>query len=92
MPTPCNERDRTLFASATTITLGDGKKAKFWESAWLQGEASKNIAPAVYEISKRKKRMVKDALTIDRWISDINVAIISSPTHLSEFTLLPHTY
>lgn len=50
-----------------------------------KGEALKNIVLAVYEISKRKKRMVKDALTNDMWISDINVAIIS---YLSEFTLL----
>lgn len=34
---PCTKTHRLLFAASRTISLGDGKKASFWDSAWLQG-------------------------------------------------------
>jgi hypothetical protein len=40
-------KDRTLFEKATKITLGNGHNAIFWTAAWLQGQASKGIAPSL---------------------------------------------
>jgi hypothetical protein len=36
--TPCNEVDMSLFYSATTITIGNGKIAPFWDSPWFRGK------------------------------------------------------
>ena len=36
---PCNDTDRLLFNSSTTITIGNGNKARFWHHNWLEGEA-----------------------------------------------------
>jgi hypothetical protein len=65
MPVPCNEGDRRLFATMTTITVENGAMAKFWESTWLQGESPKRIAPAIYKLSKKKKRSVQNVLVND---------------------------
>ena len=34
---PCDETDRLLFATCTTIRIGNGRKASFWDSGWVQG-------------------------------------------------------
>ena len=36
---PVNAVDRQLFRASTIVTLGDGAKASFWQSSWLQGQA-----------------------------------------------------
>lgn len=45
--TPCNDIDKLLFVAATSITVGDGARVSFWESAWLQGRRLKDVAPLV---------------------------------------------
>jgi hypothetical protein len=30
--TPCDDEDKLLFAACATITIGDGKRASFWDS------------------------------------------------------------
>ena len=51
---PCNETDKHLFAAATTIKIGNGKKIAFWNSAWMQGLRPRNLAASVYTISRKK--------------------------------------
>jgi hypothetical protein len=48
MGNPCNDVDVSLFYSATTISIGDGEIAPFWDSPWLEGEKPKDIAPLIY--------------------------------------------
>lgn len=43
MEVPCDEVDRRLFVAATTITMGNGNKAKFWSSMWLDGIAPEDL-------------------------------------------------
>ncbi len=52
--TPCDDTDKLLFTAATSITVGDGARASFWELAWLQGRRLKNVAPLVYAASKKR--------------------------------------
>jgi hypothetical protein len=40
--------------AATTITLGNRRKAPFWHVTWLHGRMPKDIAPNIFESSKRK--------------------------------------
>jgi hypothetical protein len=44
-----------IFFAATTITLGNGKKTPFWFAPWLNGRAPKDVAPKIFEATKRKK-------------------------------------
>jgi hypothetical protein len=37
------------------VTIRDGKKALFWEASWLRGMRPKDIAPLIFELSKKKK-------------------------------------
>lgn len=34
---PVNEIDRQLFRASTVVTVGNGLKAEFWNSSWLNG-------------------------------------------------------
>uniref|UniRef100_J3M7K7 Histone H2A/H2B/H3 domain-containing protein n=1 Tax=Oryza brachyantha TaxID=4533 RepID=J3M7K7_ORYBR len=71
-PTSCDEQEHVLFASATKITVGDGCKARFWDSTWVSNKPLKDIAPGLYRHSRRKKRTVREALQDDKWIQDVN--------------------
>uniref|UniRef100_A0A8I7BH24 Reverse transcriptase zinc-binding domain-containing protein n=1 Tax=Hordeum vulgare subsp. vulgare TaxID=112509 RepID=A0A8I7BH24_HORVV len=65
---------------ATRITLGDGAKASFWNDAWLQGQCPKLFAPALYNISMRKNRSVKEALAHDTWLMDLRSGLTEQMT------------
>jgi exonuclease III len=69
---PVDKQDIALFNAATLVTVGNGEKAQFWTSRWLQGEAPATMYPALYKHSKRKNRTVKDAIIGNKWIQDID--------------------
>jgi hypothetical protein len=71
--TPNDESDRSLFNAATRVTIGDGKRASFWSSSWVDGSTPKLIDPKIFKAFKRKNRTVNDAMLGQKWISDINV-------------------
>jgi len=70
---PCTTKDKQLFAAATTITVGNGDKISFWESAWIQGRRPRDMAPAVYNISTRKNRNLREALENNNWVRDLDL-------------------
>ena len=51
---PCTEEDRDFFYASTSIIVGNGAKTPFWDSPWLLGRKPKDIAPLVFEASRRK--------------------------------------
>jgi hypothetical protein len=57
MEVPCTNDERRLFASCTTITLGDGTKANFGNFAWLHGQRPQDIAPLLFDSTRRKKML-----------------------------------
>jgi hypothetical protein len=73
---PCDEVDRSLFAAATEITLGDGSIAKFWSDHWLSGTTPAEVAPSLYAISMRKNRTMQQALSNDKWLVDLSRGLI----------------
>ncbi|WVZ50497.1 hypothetical protein U9M48_001743, partial [Paspalum notatum var. saurae] len=78
--------DNHLFAAATSVTVGDGKTASFWESAWLRGLRPRGIYPKVFSISKRKNRSIKEAPSKSTWIQDLNFHHEElSAEHLQEY-------
>jgi mannosylglycoprotein endo-beta-mannosidase len=82
---PCSEEDMNIFYAATTITLGNGKKTPFWDAPWLNGRAPKDIAPKIFESSKRKKCKVDQAIVNGAWIANITIDNTFSETHLAQF-------
>jgi hypothetical protein len=64
MGNPCNKVDMSLFYAATTIFIGNGEIAPFWDLSWLGGEKPKDIAPLIYEASKKKKCTWRKPCTI----------------------------
>ena len=73
METRNDAADRALFHAATKVTIGDGAKASFWSSSWIDGTSLKLIAPKIFEASSKKGRCVKEALSNQNWLADILV-------------------
>jgi hypothetical protein len=44
-----------------------GIKAKCWDSSWLGGLASRDMAPDLYKLAWRKNQSVKDDLNNNNW-------------------------
>jgi len=84
---PCTEMDRLFFNASTTITIGNGKKTRFWHHAWLDGEAPRNLAPHLFELVQRKHKTVAQELANNSWISALQNKITNA-TQLEEFVSL----
>jgi hypothetical protein len=76
------------FFASTTITVGNGKIAPFWDSPWLNGRKPKNIDPLIYEVSTRTKWKVNQALLNDAWISKIKMDTSLTVQHIHEYIRL----
>ena len=64
---PVNAVDRQMFRASTAVQLGDGRKASFWQSSWLLGQAPMDIFPDLFRLAWRKNRVVKDELVNQCW-------------------------
>jgi hypothetical protein len=82
---PCPDDDMDLFYAATKITLGNRSKTPFEEAPWLDGCSPKDIAPLIFESSKRKNWKVAQALANDAWVNKINLEDAFSWAHLAQF-------
>jgi hypothetical protein len=67
---------------------GNGQKASFWNSGWLHGQRSKDIAPLLYLKTRKKKRTVVASLLEKTWIRDLNYRSGFTTTHLAQFATL----
>jgi hypothetical protein len=70
---PCNEIDHHLFAAATTITIGNGEKISFWNSAWIQGLRQRTWHHPSTQSQRKKNRTLQEALTGNTWIKDLDL-------------------
>jgi hypothetical protein len=68
---PCDKYDHDLFNASTVVNIGDGRKAAFWTSPWINGDTAKNLAPHLYQKTCRKKITVQKALANNKWIDHI---------------------
>jgi hypothetical protein len=85
---PVDGGDRNLFYAATRVELGNGCRASFWHSRWLDGDAPAALFPELFKHSKRKNRLVVDALTNNVWVRDVDhnmsQQVIAEYLHLSD--------
>nr|ABD91510.1 putative non-LTR retroelement reverse transcriptase [Oryza sativa Indica Group] len=72
MEVPCDELDRVPFRAGTVITLGNGKKCSFWSDNWLQGCSPKDLAPGIFNLSRRKGNNVHLSLQNNHWLPILN--------------------
>jgi hypothetical protein len=49
--TPCDQSDKDLFASCTSISISNGEIARFWSDRWLNGQAPMMLAPLCYTLA-----------------------------------------
>jgi hypothetical protein len=77
-----------IFYAMTSITIGNGKKSPFWEAPWLGGLKPIEIAPLIYQISKRKKWKVSQALNGNAWMHKITMDEGFTLEHLTQFIVL----
>jgi hypothetical protein len=88
LESPCNSHDKELFAAATRVTIGNGERALFWDSSWLDGIRPKDIAPLIYDISKKKRCTVRKALQNNFWVSQVNLQFGLTLEHITQFAKL----
>jgi hypothetical protein len=63
------KEERSLFFTSTTMRVGNGATAKFWEDCWIQGLSISEITPALYACipkRRRKSRTVTNGLQANR--------------------------
>ena len=85
--TPNDASDLDLFNAATRVTIGNGAKASFWSSSWLNGTPPKDLAPLIFKASKRMNWTVQDALADNNWITDIAVDAFTAD-HMEQYVCL----
>jgi hypothetical protein len=70
----CMSNKVRVFSVAMQVEIGDGSSTLFWQDRWLHARRLVDIAPRlVTAIPKRRfnQRTVQQALTENRWASDI---------------------
>ncbi|WVZ95975.1 hypothetical protein U9M48_041672 [Paspalum notatum var. saurae] len=85
---PCNDTDKLLFATATTIKIGDGARTSFWHCAWAKGRRPKDIAPDIFTASRERKMSLREALDEQTWVRRIDLQAIHTVEHLKQFVEL----
>ena len=83
---PCSEVDKQLFRCSTVVTLGDGRTALFWESAWSDGVAPRDFAPHLYKLAWRKGLTVREEVEYQTWTRGL--WRMSTADEMVEFVLL----
>lgn len=76
------------FLPQSHVTVSNGETTSFWESMWLEGTAPKAIAPRIYEASRKKRATVKEAITSNQWIANINIANLTTTNQFEEYVTL----
>ena len=88
MANPCDILDRDLFYASSYITIGNGARAPFWDSPWVDGDKPANIAPLIFEASKRKNWTVREAMHEDKWLSSIKLPDHWTMEHIRQIVTL----
>jgi hypothetical protein len=86
-----SQEECALFFASTTMIIGNGRTAKFWEDRWLSGKSVSEIAPHLHACipkHRRKTRTVADGLLTHNWARDIQGTI--GIQEIGEYLLLWH--
>ena len=70
--------ERAKFSASTTMSIGNGLTALFWEDRWINGQSVLDIAPLLHQCipkQRRKTRTMADGLNGNTWARDIQGTI-----------------
>jgi hypothetical protein len=62
--------EKDFFFASTSMALGNGQNAKFWEDRWINGRFVRKFAPQLYACipkRRRKIRTVAEGLDAHHW-------------------------
>lgn len=88
MANPCDELDHDLFFASPRITIGNGARAPFGDSPWVNGEKPSDIAPLIFEASKQKRWKVRDAMHEGNWLTKIKLLDNWTMEHIRQIVTL----
>jgi hypothetical protein len=74
-----------LFYESIDLSIGNGKTSMFWHTPWLDGAQPKDLAPSIYNISK-KNFSVSKGLEQKIWISNLSFEGGIVAAHITEFS------
>ena len=83
---PCDKDDIALFYASTTVAIGNGLTANFWNDKWLNGHVPRLLAPDIFRLCSRKNISVYDAISNNKWL--LGLHRISDISQLRQFALL----
>ena len=88
--------ERSLFFASTSMIIGNGQTALFWEDRWIGGKSVSEIAPKLYAcIAKRRRKLqsVTDGLHAHAWTRDIhgNLGVHEIEQYLLLWRTIEHT-
>jgi hypothetical protein len=75
-----------LFRACTVIQLGDGKRTSFWHDRWVEGQAPKELAPALFKLAWWKNLSMVSALAEWKWMRGL--CRVMSTDEVSQFVQL----
>jgi hypothetical protein len=78
-----------MFAVSTSVQVGDGRQARFWQDRWIDRVAVHQLGLEVFSaVAKRVRcsRTVRDAFHQNQWIRNITRSL--STTALSQYVML----
>jgi hypothetical protein len=67
--------ERAVFFASTSMAIGNGRTALFWEDRWIGGRAVSELAPQLYDCvpkRRRKTTTVAAGLEANSWARDIH--------------------
>ncbi|PVH64828.1 hypothetical protein PAHAL_2G364400 [Panicum hallii] len=59
--------EKARIRKGTVVTLGNGEKASFWQSTWLNEQAPMDRFPDLFKWAWRKNKTVKEELQNQNW-------------------------
>jgi hypothetical protein len=64
---PFDDTDLCLFGACTNVIVGNGRTTRFWQCAWVNGQAPRDLAPSLYKLAWRKHNSVEEDLRNMNW-------------------------
>jgi hypothetical protein len=86
MQIPQSRTEDALFRACTAITVGIGQGTKFWLDWWINGQSPKDLAPALYRLTRRKNISVAQGCHARKWLTELQQ--INTGEEINQLVLL----
>lgn len=52
---------------STSVSVANSKKALFWQSSWLDGQAPRDLAPNLYKLAWQNNNTIEEDMQNQNW-------------------------